>query len=343
MKKTLIIGLIVIAAVWLLLLPAAVGLFLKDRAPGWLVSEDRSLRHDYVPGWFTSRLQASDDKSLWVQLRARHFPPFGQGWFRVRGELATPYSGRPLNLVGRLRLDGETDLDIEGSQLTVLADPAIQAGQARIEANRNRRGATRINLDLSDLELHDTLGNRLHYRLADGLISWRQRSSGLGSGGVQLSFDGLEGMRLTLEAESLNMAAAGELRDGLEQLRNAAPDSVDQRLAALTIAAAWQQIQASGLSVTLHEFGLGPETRFQGHFAAGQRQPDITGSGRIAALIDNLSPLVGLIRGLDPVTSQQQTSDWIQTLVDGGWLSIEGAEFQFRYPPPSGELALPVP
>ncbi len=343
MKKTLIIGLILVAAVWLLLLPGAVGLFLKDRAPGWLDSEERDLRQEYVPGWFTSRLQASDGEGYWIELRARHFPPFSRGLFATRGELTTPFSGRVLNLAGRFTLNGETDLKIDGSELTLLADPAIQAGSAQIQANRNRRGATRIDLELADLDLYDALGNRIDYQSADALITWRQRGNGLASTGLQLDFDGHQGLRLALEAESVHMAALTELREGLQQLRNAAPDSVDQRLAALTIAAAWQQINASGLQVTLHEFGLGPETRFRGHWAAGQRQPDITGSGRVAALIDTLAPLVGMVRALDPEESQQQTSDWIQALVDGGWLSIDGAEFEFRYPPPSGELALPVP
>lgn len=343
MKKSLIIGLIVAAAIWLLLLPAAVGLFLNDRAPGWLEGEDRSLRQDFAPGWFTSRLQASDGESYWLRLRARHLPPLGQGWFRVRGELTTPFSGQPLNLTGRLRLDGETDIEIEGHELTVLADPAVQSSSARIQANRNRRGATRIDLDLAGLSLHDALGNRLYYDLVEGLVSWRQRGNGLASAGLQLSFDGLEGLRLTLEAESMNMVALAELRDGLEQLRAAPPDSVDQRLAALGIAAAWQQINASGLAVTLHEFGLGPHTRFQGQWNARQRQPDITGQGRVAALMEGLAPLVGLIRGLDPVESERQTANWIQTLVEGGWLRIDGAEFEFRYPPPSGELNLPLP
>lgn len=343
MKKTLIIGLIVIGSAWLLLLPGAVGLFLKDRAPGWLDSEERDLHQEYVPGWFTSRLQASDGEGYWVQLHNRHFPPLRRGMFRTRGELVTPFSGQPLSLDGRLSLNGETRLEIAGSELTLLAEPAVLAGSANIQANRNRRGATHIDLELADLDLHDVFGNRLNYDLTEGLVSWRQRGNGLASAGLQLSFVGPRDMRLTLEAESLNMAALGELRDGFDQLRNAPPDSVDQRLAALTIASAWQQIDASGLHVTLHEFGLGADTRFHGHFASGQRQPDITGSGRIAALIEGLSPLVGMIRGVDPATSQQQTSDWIQTLVEGGWLSIDGGEFEFRYPPPSGERTLPVP
>ncbi len=332
-----------IAAVWLLLLPGAVGLFLKERAPGWLDSEERDLRQEYVPGWFTSRLQASDGEGYWVQLRNRHFPPLRRGLFRTRGELVTPFSGQPLTLDGHFSLNGETRLEIGGTELTLSADPAVQASTANIKAHRNRRGATHIDLDLADFDLHDMLGNRLNYDSAEGLVSWRQRGNGLATAGLQLSFIGPRDMRLTLEAESVNMAALGELRDGFNQLRNAAPDSVDQRLAALTIASAWQQIDASGLHVTLHEFGLGTDTRFQGHFASGQRQPNITGSGRIAALIESLAPLVGMIRGVDPATSQQQTSDWIQTLVEGGWLSIDGGEFEFRYPPPSGERALPVP
>ncbi|MCC5864252.1 MAG: hypothetical protein JJU31_03935 [Wenzhouxiangella sp.] len=343
MKRFLIIGVIGAAAFWLLLLPAAVGLFLNDRAPGWVAERAEDAERHYVPGWFSSRLMASDGSSWWLRLRARHMPPLGLSWTRVRGELLSPMSPQELTVSGRLRISGETDLGIEGRELTLRAEPAVQANTGSLRFNRNRRGTTQLDLDLSGLALHDVLGNQLNFAQSQALLIWRQRGNGLASLYMQLGLEGAAGMRMALQAESVNVIALGELRDGLEQLRSAVPDSVDQRLALLTIAAAWQQLSASGLAVTLHDFAIGSHTRFSGQWSAGQQQPDISGSGRIAALVEGLAPWVGMAQGLDPVAGEQQTSGWVQTLVDGGWLSINGAEFEFRYPPPSGDLTLPVP
>lgn len=334
MKKVLIIGLILVAAIWLLVMPALVGLSLRERVPMWL--EDGALppQSEYRPGLFSSHLKLADGGLVQGRIQARHLPFPGSAWIDLTGTLTTGHHNDRLDLIGRFGVSGAMDLRLTSPELSFSDQPHIQTGQTRISLDRNRRGSTRVDLDLADLRLADAHGNDLTFTRAEGEIHWRQRGEAPASLAAQITLTGSRhgDLRLTFDAAPIDMQALSEMSSGIDQLRRARPDSLEQTLAMLTIGGAWQQLAAAGLTITVHEIGFDDRASFQGQWQTTNPQPEISGEGGIEALLDWFGPIIGLARSIDSQRAEQEARAWITALVDRDWMRVDASGFRFNYP-----------
>jgi len=330
MKKAFIILVLLLAATWLLAMPALVGGFVRGWLPDWIEESAPESKASYQVGWFNTRLSLSDENLL-ADLQARHFPPMELAWIRLDGVIHTGFGDNGLRARGRLGLTGQTDIRLDAETLTLALEPVIQTADAGLSLTQQVDGSARLSLDLADVVMVDQLGNRINPDQALAELNWTTLDEDHAQLELDLRLTGPAAARFSLAAAPVHREALAELLDGINQLRASRPDTMDQQFALLTIAGAWQQIAQAGLVLDLREFSLAGDTGFHGHWHTASNWPDIEGEGDFAVLLDWFSPIVGLSRQLSPEMAEGEVRAWLVELVDRGWLEPRGERFRFRY------------
>ncbi len=330
MKKAFIILVLLLTATWLLAMPALVGAFLRGWLPDWIEETAPAAEASYQVGWFSTRLDVSD-QNLVADLRARHFPPFGLAWVDLSGTIHTDFADNGLRVAGQLGLTGRTDVRLNADAMTLASEPDIQTANAGLVFTQLVDGGAHVILDLTSLLMADRLGNHLNPDQLLARLDWTPLDEDHAHLELDLQLTGPGMARLSLIAAPVHREAMAELLDGIEQLRAARPDTVDQQFALLTIAGAWQQLALAGLELDLREFSLAGDTVFRGLWRTGSSWPEIEGTGDINELLDWLVPIIGLSRQLSPEAAEHEARAWLVELVDRDWLEPREERFRFHY------------
>ncbi len=332
MKKAFIILVLLLAATWMLAMPALVGAFMRGWLPEWLEETAPTAETNYQVGWFSTRLDVSD-QNLVADLRARHFPPLGLAWVDLSGTIHTDFADNGLRVAGQLGLTGRTDVRLNADAMTLASEPDIRTANAGLVFTQLVDGGAHVILDLTSLLMADRLGNHLNPDQLLARLDWTPLDEDHAHLELVLQLTGPGMARLSLIAAPVHREAMAELLDGIEQLRAARPDTVDQQFALLTIAGAWQQLALAGLELDLREFSLAGDTVFRGHWRTGSSWPEIEGTGDINELLDWLVPIIGLSRQVSPEAAEREARAWLVELVDRDWLEPREERFRFRYGP----------
>ncbi|MFU8832552.1 MAG: hypothetical protein ACNA7J_10405 [Wenzhouxiangella sp.] len=332
MKKAFIILVLLLAATWMLAMPALVGAFMRGWLPDWLAETAPAAETSYQVGWFSTRLDVSD-QNLVADLRARHFPPFGLAWVDLRGTIHTDFADNGLRVAGQLGLTGQTDVRLDADTTTLAYEPDIRTANAGLTFTQRVDGGAHVVLDLTGLLMVDRLGNRFNPDQALARLDWTLLDEDHAHLELDLQLTGPGMARLSLIAAPVHREAMADLLNGIEQLRAARPDTVDQQFALLTIVGAWQQLALADLELELGEFSLAGDTVFRGHWHTASSWPEIEGTGDINALLDWFVPIIGLSRQVSPEAAEREARAWLLELVDRGWLEPKNERFRFRYGP----------
>ncbi len=337
MKRPLIIVFAALGAIWLLLLPLLVGLYLRGAVPAWTANWPDAEAAQFDPGWFHSSLTWSSADGIDLALRARHVPPLRIGLLRVEGTISSPITPEPArirshiglaggwNLYGLLaRIRDPGSLALEASNLSFnLASPAGQPLTLNLQAEQIGQGRIADAAPLGPLQL---------------LARQHQDERGARHLGINLTLAsaGLGEAVLTLSIGPAEAEALAELLDGLVQWAGSEPDSLTQRLALLSVVGAWQQLAAGGLVIRVERLALGEHTQVTASWVAQRPQPRIEGQGHIGEVADWYAAIAPLA-GQDADQAELITEAWLLALAQNGWVRLDGEYFEFISPTASGD------
>lgn len=334
MRKLIIIGLLLMLAAWLLLMPAATGLYLRDAVPAWLAEWSEPEEAGYQPGWFSSRLQWQPESDLMLNLKARHFPPLRPGWLALEGDLESPLTPRGTNVRGHLGLTGSWHISATTERFRPLMQGELTVHQLSLNLSQAADQPLSLVLNAERVDLPDRSSPLLDLRLR-GL----QRAAG--DDLIRLGLDlnvrdrDLGQANLRLQAGPINPTQLELLIQGLGQLAESAPGSVAEGMALVTVVGAWQEMAADGLVIELERLHLGEQTRFEGVWDADQPAPAVTGSG-------DLDQLERWLSRLAPQTLDGASPEELVEMLSGlGKLDIEQERFRFSSRAPEGPNSSP--
>lgn len=331
MKKLLIILVLLAAATWLVVLPGLVGLYINRGLPAWLEESGQASLSDHRGGWFSSSVKL-DGADWQLSARARHVPPTRASWLELDGQLQSAWLAQPLDFEGILGLSGATQLRLSAERLLSRTEPAVTAAASLLDLQQTAPGAVEAKLRLVALSLDDSHGNHLAPGDSRLTLSWRRLDPEHSSLQLAVEMDGPPA-GLAVRVEPIAIEPARELIQGIEQLQQARPDTIDQQMALLTIVGAWQQLAEAGLVIELGEVSLDAQTRLAGRWKTADGLPQIRGGGSLETLLGWAASLIGLGRGVSPETAEHEARAWLASLVDRQWLKPEGERFEFSFPP----------
>lgn len=330
--KPLIIVSAALGAIWLLLVPLLVGLYLRGAVPDWIAAWPDADLAEYKPGWFWSRLRWSSSDGIELDLRARHAPPLRAGLLRVSGFIDSPMTPEPARLRGHIGLTGGWNLEARLARFADSGSLALQAREVRLNVAQPSRQPMTLIVNAEQLGQHghaesDTLGPaRLmarQHRDESGRhylgLDLRLGSSALGQAALSLSAG-------PADPELLNA-----LIESLIQWSGSEPDSLSQRLALLSAVGAWQQLGAEGLVIRVERLELGEHTRIFARWATQRPMPDIEGAGRSAELAA-WSAVLAALAGQPTEQTEQVVQAWLLTLAQHGWIRLEEDRFEITLP-----------
>lgn len=343
MRKLFIIGVLLLLAAWLLLMPALVGLYLRDAVPAWLAEWPDAEAADYQPGWFGSHLRFQPEPDLALVLQARHFPPLKAGWLALEGSLDSTLAPQGVRIEGHLGLTGSWHLRAAADRFRTRAQGGLLAQKLVLNLSQVAGqplslvvNADRVDLNQQAPSLLDVRARGLRRVADDERISLglelHTRTAELGSAA------------LTLRAGPIDPAQLELLAQGLGQLAESSPGSMTEGMALMTLAGAWQEMAADGLIVELEQLQIGDQTRFQGRWQAGQPSPAITGSGELDELENWLVSFAPQALSEDA----QRAGGVVELLSEVGEIQVENRRFRFssrpgRAPPAENPDPRPAP
>ena len=341
MKRPVIIVFAAACAIWLLLAPLLVGLYLRGAVPEWTAGWPEPEAAQFQPGWFHSTLTWSSADGIDLSLRARHVPPLRPGLLRVKGTISSPVTPEPARIRSHFGLGGGWNLQALVTQIQDSGSLALEAHNVALNLARPMGQPLTLNLSA------EQIGQR---RVADATalgplrLMARQHEDDAGARhlGIDLKLLGesLGEAVLTVSAGPAEADALADLIEGLVQWAGSEPDSLTQRLALLTVAGAWQQLATGGLVMRIERLELGEHTRIVASWVAQRPQPRIEGRGRA----DELADWYGALTGQAPDQSQRVIEAWLLTLARNGWIRQEIEYFEFILPAPAGDrLQSPAP
>lgn len=324
MRKLIIIGVLLLLAAWLLLMPALVGFYLRDAVPAWLAQWPDAEEADYRPGWFESHLRFQPEPDLGLVLQARHFPPLKAGWLALEGSLDSPLAPQGVGIEGHLGLTGSWHLRAAADRFLTRAQGGLLAHQLALNLSQVAGQPLSLVVNAERVDLNEQAPSLLDVR-ARGLrrVADDERIS-LGLD-LQTRTAELGSAALTLRAGPIDPAQLELLVQGLGQLAESSPGSMSEGMALMTLAGAWQEMAADGLVIELERLQLGDQTRFEGRWQAGQPSPAIAGSGELDELENWLLSFAPQALSDDP----QSAGNVAELLSELGELQVDEQRFRF--------------
>lgn len=322
-----------IVGIWLLAMPALVGVYLRHWTPNWLDQAGLAEGAHFEPGWFASSLSLR--QADWaVRLRARHFPAPGRHWLTLDGLVHSPFSSQALRVGGRLRLSGAIAVEMDGSELAAAGVPAVRIENLRIGFNQSGDEHQRLRIDVTGLQAGYSFAPTLSYRRIESQWDWQALGPDHGRLSTRLILDDAQapGLELRLAGGPLNPDILGALIDAAVLLARSRPDSFDRRMASLALINGWQQLRDGGLSVDRASLVLGDRAHISARWPGHPNRPSIEGQGDIATVEDALRPILTVLLGPSQTSADEVIDYWQRTATQRGWLHVDGHSFQARYP-----------
>lgn len=347
MKKLLIILILILCATWLLILPGLVGLGLQQQLDYWQTEQADSPAWTLERGWFASRLAVEWPDQAPLSIKARHLPPTGGNWLRFGGEAPSIAGLRDVVLDGRIDWNGQSQATLTALSTAWEGSISASSGASALQLEVTPGQQFYLSMGLADLIIDGRDTAKLTAGLGQASIDWRVADT-FGHLQLNLRLQSVEpvesALALQVSLSSIDPAALSLLAEGIDQLRQAPPESMAERLAWLNLLAAWHQLNQAGLLVEVDEARLGESITFMGRWPAGQSPVELSGHGRLDGLLLGLAPYVALVGQMPLETAEQQVMQWVYQATLDGWLHSDGDTFAFRYDGSAlpGELFEPV-
>lgn len=331
--KPLIIVFAALCAIWLLVLPLLVGLYLRGAVPEWTANWPDAEAVEYSPGWFRSSLRWASSDGIQLELQARHVPPLRAGLVRVDGLLRSPITPDAAQIQGHVGLTGGWNLKALMGQI---ADPGSLGLQAReVALNLAQPAGQPMTLILSAAQIGPE--NTSAAALGPAVLMARQHADDEGRRhlglDLQLSSAELGQAALTLSAGPADPLLLASLIDGLVQWAGSAPGSLLQRLALLSVAGAWQQLAEDGMVIRIERLDLGEHTRILARWPIRQPLPEFEGRGRSDELNAWFASL-GELGGQPVEQTEMVVQAMLLALAQNGWIRLDGEHFETTMPAP---------
>lgn len=331
--RPLIIVFGALCAIWLLLTPLLVGLYLRAAVSDWTADRPGSEVVQFSPGWFQSRFRWSSADGIHLDLQARHAPPLRVGLLRIDGALRAPIMPEAAHIRGHIGPTGGWNLTARAAELSDPDGTGLRAGSVAL--NLAQAAGQAATLSLSADHLNRIAASHAGPELGPIRLLARQHQDGQGQRHISLDLNvnsrELGEAGLTLSAGPADPLALNELIQSLALWAGSEPGSLDQSLALLGAAGAWQQLGAEGLVIRLERLALGDDTRIAARWAIQQALPQFEGGGRpqaVAAWSGALASLAG-----QPVDQAEQLAqDWLTELARSGWIRLQDERFELLAP-----------
>ena len=331
--KPLIIVFGALFAIWLLLVPLLVGWHLRGALADWTAHWPEAESVQFSPGWFRSNLRWTSADGIDLQLRARHAPPLRAGLLRVQGAIRMPILPEPADIRGHIGLTGGWHLETRATEVADLEGTGLRA--ADVALNLAQPAGQALTLILNASQLKRSTAGIAGPALGPLRLMARhhQDEQGLRHMGLDLSLNGSElgTAGLTLSIGPAEPLALNELIQSLTLWTGSEPGSLDQGLALLGAAGAWQQLGAEGLVIRLERLELGAETRIAARWAIQQPLPQLEGSGRSQAVAAWSGALASLA-GQPAEQAEQQAMAWLKEMSRSGWIRLQDERFELMSP-----------
>ena len=333
MKRILLIALTLIIGLWLVAGPLAVGTYLRTWGPAWIETWGPTTSHQFDSGWFESRMAAEWPDGSRMVLTGRHLPPTRPAWLALIGEFQSVRTPDPIRIKGRFGVFGNLELTMTSPRLKLNEAIELDAGRPAVRILQQASGAFELEANFAYLEMTDARANRLQLEASKLRVDWKPRSQNKADLELALDTgrDGQDPSHARLEFLHVDRRALAEFVTGFEQFRVARPDSFEARMAALTMAGAWQQLAEAGLEVELKRLDLDGQARFSGRWEPATGHPQISGDGITQSLLDWLQPIIGLVGDVDTEDAEREARAWLEALANRRWLHTQDDTFHFRF------------
>ena len=324
MKKTIIILVLLTAAVIVAGAPAAIGWFVHDRLSSALTEELPDAQVDWNRGWFMSGLRV-EDQAFSARLDFRHASP-ASGWLSVDGLVTLAEWAAAIDLDARIALDGTLSANASAPRLDVPGPVTWRYASPALALTASRRGDSRLSGDADQLLIFDGIGNRL--TLIEPALELRVQSEADRKASGRLEFTahraGQGESRLVVTLQSIDTAAFAELMQSLGQMAGTEPGSASAGMGAIGAASAWQQLVKAGLRLEIEQLVLDGALSLSGHWQPEGKDFRLTGEGRRETLLDWWSSIAGLAGQLQPERARAASRLSLQDLADTGTIRLEG-------------------
>lgn len=336
MNRVLLLLIALLLACFLVLGPAGVGLYLRGWVPAWVDTWAPEAESELQSGWFASALTAAWPDDTRLELTGRHLPPTRLAWLGMEGRLHWPHAPEPMELRGRLGLLGTLTITGDAARLVAPDESrvATDARDASFGFRQTPDGAARVGVAALEVDIADGLDNHLDLGRAAASLGWQPDR---GEGGIlelttRAERNGEPGLHLTVEASGVDPEALTQLATALTAYRDPPADGMGRRMLDLNAAGAWQALVEGGLEISRASLELSPETRVNGTWLPANGPPEFGGEGLIEDFLDWAGPVIGLSRGVPPGEAEREARAWLTTLVDHGWMDVDGERFELQYP-----------
>ena len=323
MKKTVIILVVLTAAVIVVGLPAAIGWFVHDRLSSAVADELPNAQVAWDRGWFRSGLRV-ENEAFSARLDFRHASP-ASGWLSVDGLVTLAEWAAAIDLDARLALDGTLSANANAPRLEIPGPVTWRYATPDLALKASRGGDARLSASATQLLIFDGIGNRL--TLVEPTLELRVRSEATreASGRIELTAQraGRGESRLAVTLQSIDPVAFAELMQSLGQMAGAEPGSAAAGLGAIGAASAWQQLVSAGLRIKIEQIVLDDALSISGHWQPESEDFRLTGEGLRDTLVEWWSSIAGLAGQLQPERARAAAQLGLQDLADSGAIQLE--------------------
>jgi len=323
MKKLLmILGVLVLLAV--VLLPAGVGLLVQSRAQPGLVEDMPDATIDWQRGWTRSTVDV--DTEVWrAALRLRHTPLSPPGWLSGEGRVTLLEPPTVVDLQGRvtpgLGLVGRAEAPL------IRFDGPVgwNAEQPRVSIELHQQQSVRLEIDIDTVLGADGLGNRLALDEVALEIDLRPEDQRFEQARVDLHLTraGQPPSRLSLHISRIDREALIRLRQSLEQLMAAEPNSAGASLAMVGVVSAWSELATAGMHAELESLVLDGELQLTGRWTPATREFVLQGGGPAEPALEWAAAIIGLDRAIAPGLARAEAHALLDMLVEQNWISLD--------------------
>jgi hypothetical protein len=328
MKRTLLIGALLLMALLVVSVPAGIGWFIEDRArpaleqrlPGAAIAWDR--------GWFRSGF-AIEDADVDADLDFRHLPLSPPGWLAFDGRVLVTDPATAVDVQGHVSLGMEGEIEASAPTLDHGDRVRWQHGNPHLNLD-GRDGRLRVTYRADTLVVEDSLANRLVLANPDGRVVTEE--SGERKLAVTIALEasraGLAPSRALLRLDGVDAWALQQMVQAISQLVSEGRDGAVGGLATLGLASAWQQLVEGGLVLTLEQLALDGSLELAGRWSPSSRSFTLAGAGEQDALLAWWSTLAGLIGRLPPEQARAAARRSLADFVDQGLVSRTGTRLR---------------